>query len=105
MDRQDELVCSLAIVHEVLGVLAKKFARDPEKLARVAVFLSDLGEMVQPGHRVRVLRDDADNRVLECAISGHAEAIVTGDHAMLRLRDYRGVRILRLGEYLDRESS
>ena len=42
-DGRFELVISQPIVHEVLGVLACKFGRDAEELARVASFLSELG--------------------------------------------------------------
>jgi predicted nucleic acid-binding protein len=48
-----------------------------------------------------VVKDDPDNRILECATAGHAEAIVTGDRALLGLHEYGGVRIVSLREYLD----
>jgi uncharacterized protein len=66
----------------------------------VALFLADLGETVQPRRRVRLLRDDPDNRVLECAFAGHADLIVTGDRAMLRLGTTRGVRLVTLRDFL-----
>jgi predicted nucleic acid-binding protein len=47
------------------------------------------------------VQDEPDNRILECAIAGRVDAIVTGDRALLKLREYRGVRILSLREYLD----
>jgi len=46
------------------------------------------------------VKDEPDNRILECAIEGNADAIVTGDRALLELRDYTGVRIISLGDYL-----
>ncbi len=95
-----QLVISKPIIHEVLDVLARKFGREPEELARVAVFLADLGQLVEPKRRLKVLRDDPDNRVLECAQAGGAQAIVTGDKAMLVLGEYRGIRILTLREFL-----
>jgi putative PIN family toxin of toxin-antitoxin system len=64
-----DLAISKPIIHEVLGVLARKFARDAEELARVAVFLSELGEVVQPRKTLHVLRDEPDNRILECAVA------------------------------------
>jgi predicted nucleic acid-binding protein len=48
-----------------------------------------------------VVKDEPDNRILECAITGRAEAIVSGDKDLLELREYRGVRILSLREYLE----
>ena len=100
VDERDQLILSKAILDETLGVLARKFARDPEELARVAVFLNDLCRTVKPRHQLEVLEDDPDNRVLECAVSGRADAIVTGDKALLALGNYRGVRILSLRAYL-----
>ena len=96
-----QLCISKPIVDELLRVLARKFARDREELARVAVFLSDLGVLIRPTHRVRVLEDPADDRVLECALAGRADAIVTGDKAMLRLGTHGGVRIITLRGFLE----
>lgn len=95
-----QLLISKSIIHEVLDVLARKFGREPEELARVAVFLADLAQIVEPKRRLKVLRDDPDNRVLECAQAGRTQAIVTGDKAMLVLGEYRGIRILTLREFL-----
>jgi putative PIN family toxin of toxin-antitoxin system len=94
------LVISKAIIQELLAVLSKKFGRDREELARVAVFLAELGELVQPRHTVNVLDDEPDNRILECAVAGHADAIVTGDLAMLALAEYEGIGIIRLRDFL-----
>ena len=94
------LVISKPIIHELLDVLARKFGRDAEELARVAVFLAELAEVVQPRRKIEMLSDDTDNRILECAIAGRAEVIVTGDRAMLELGEYQGVRIMTLREFL-----
>jgi putative PIN family toxin of toxin-antitoxin system len=101
IEERDELLLSKPILDELLGVLARKFARDPEELARVAVFLGGLATMVKPARRLRVLADGPDNRILECALAGSADAIVTGDRAILALGKYRGVPILGLRAYLE----
>lgn len=100
---RDELVVSKPIILETLGVLARKFARDREQLARVAVFLSDIAEVVEPQEEVHRLADDADNRILECAVAGGAEAIITGDKELLELAEFQGILILSLREYLESE--
>lgn len=97
---QDSLAISKPIVDELLSVLARKFARDREELARVALFLSDLGELVHPSASLFVLDDEPDNRILECALAAGADAIVTGDRAMLAIGEFEGIRILSLGDYL-----
>ncbi len=97
----DQLVLSRPILDELLDVLGRKFARDAEELAHVAVFLSELSVMVVPKRRLRVVKDEPDNRIIECAVAGHAKAIVTGDKALLALKHYEGTRILALREYLE----
>ena len=47
------------------------------------------------------MKDEPDNRILECAVAGRADVIVTGDRALLALGEYRGARIISLREYLD----
>ena len=101
LEERDELFLSKAILDEMLGVLARKFARDAEELARVAVFLGEVAVMMKPAARLRVLRDAADNRILECAAAAGADSIVTGDRALLGLGEYAGTRILSLRDYLD----
>ena len=98
---QDQLIISRPILDDLLGVLGRKFARDAEELAHAAVFISELGILVRPRQKLHVLTDDPDNRILECAIAGQADAIVTGDKALLKLRKYRSVRILGLQDYVD----
>ena len=97
----DRLLIYRPILDEVLAVLARKFARESEELARVAVVLTDIAELVTPTKTIHVLKDDPDNRVLECAAGGHAEVLVTGDRAMLDLRFYGKVRIVSLRSYLE----
>jgi len=102
LDGSDDLVLSPPILREILSVLARKFSRDREELSRVAVVLGEMGEIVNPSRRLAVFRDDPDNRILECAVEGKVDAIVTGDKAMLALGEYQGIRLITLAEYLGR---
>jgi putative PIN family toxin of toxin-antitoxin system len=102
LEEHDTLVLSRPILDELLGVLARKFARDADELAHTALFLSDLAVVVKPRRRLRIVRDEPDNRILECALAGRAAAIVTGDRELLALRIYQSIPIIRLAEYLAR---
>ncbi|MHB8478215.1 MAG: putative toxin-antitoxin system toxin component, PIN family [Steroidobacteraceae bacterium] len=101
IDARVNLCISKEIIHEVLGVLAQKFSKNSEDLSRTAVFLSELGELIVPNEKLAVLDDEPDNRILECAVTGHADVIVTGDRAMLNLKTYQEIRILSLRQFLD----
>ena len=100
IESEDSLAISKSIIDELLSVLARKFGRDREELARVAVFLSNLGELVEPREAVTILADEPDNRILECALTAQAQVVVTGDRAMLALGEFQGIRIVSLGAYL-----
>lgn len=102
VEGRDQLVLSRAILGELLEVLGRKFARDAEELAHVAVFVSDLATVVAPRRRLRVVRDDPDNRILECALAGKAQAIVTGDKGLLALESFEGIPLMTLASYLGR---
>jgi uncharacterized protein len=99
-DGTDTLLLSDALLDELLTVMARKFARDAEALSRLAIFLVGNSERVEPRVKVSVLADDPDNRVLECAVSGKADAIITGDKKMLVLRRFESIPVLNLRSYL-----
>ena len=101
LEGRDALVLSKPILDELLRILATKFSREREELARVAVYVAELAQMVDPPDRFDVLSDEPDNRILECAIAGGVDVIVTGDRAVLELGDFRGVKIVSLREYLE----
>jgi putative PIN family toxin of toxin-antitoxin system len=101
LEGRDELVLSAPILREILSVLATIFSRDKEELSRVAVVLGEMGKLVEPSRRLSVFEDEPDNRILECAVEGKAEAIVTGDKAMLAAGEYKGIRLITLADYLD----
>ena len=101
IEEEDCLLISVHIIDEVLSVLSSKFGRDREELSHVAVTLSELAEMVKPARRIKLLKDEADNRILECAIYGEADLLVTGNKEILQLGEYKGVKIISLREYLE----
>jgi uncharacterized protein len=49
---------------------------------------------------VKDCRDPKDNMILELALSGHADLIVTGDKDLLCLHPWRGIAILSPADYL-----
>jgi putative PIN family toxin of toxin-antitoxin system len=104
IDARVHLCISKEIIHEVLGVLAQKFSKGPEELSRTAVFLSELAQLTVPRKKLAILDDEPDNRILECAVTGQAQVIVTGDRAMLNLKKHQEIRILSLRQFLDETS-
>ena len=97
-----EICISPAILDEIGGVLARKFRWSATRVREARLAISGFTVAVHPREPVSViLEDEADNRILECALTAGADAIVTGDHHLLQLRHFRGVRITSPREYLD----
>jgi putative PIN family toxin of toxin-antitoxin system len=98
------LVESPALLGEFRRVLRdEKFAfldRDEvQEFFRMAV---GKAKVVEPAFRLDVVQaDPADNRVLECAIAGHADFIVSGDRHLLRLGQFAGIRIVTARQMID----
>ena len=101
IEGRDDLVLSKKILDELLSVLAVKFSRDEDEISHIALFLSEIVKWTEPTETVDTLKDEPDNRILECAACGKAEVIVTGDKEMLRLGSFRDVKIISLKAYLE----
>ena len=101
LEGADSLVISKDIINEVLSVLSTKFHRDSEAISHTALYLSDIARIVKPVRKIHILEDDPDNMVLECALHGKADAIVTGDKEMLKLKEFEGIKIISLKGYLE----
>lgn len=50
-----------------------------------------------------VTDDPTDNIFLECAVDGSADFIVSGDRHLLAIKVYKGIEIMRAGEFLLKE--
>jgi predicted nucleic acid-binding protein len=57
--------------------------------------IAKVAEIVVPNVSVREVADDPDDdRILECAVAGHADIIVSGDQHLLRLKSFRGISVV-----------
>jgi putative PIN family toxin of toxin-antitoxin system len=95
------LVESPALLTEFLNVLRDdKFDfLDPEDIDEFYRILVEKAEVVEPAFKVDIIsEDDADNRVIECALAGRAGFIVSGDRHLLRLGEFAGIRMLTAGQ-------
>jgi predicted nucleic acid-binding protein len=66
----------------------------------VAEYL-DACEAVAIPYPIRACRDPRDDKFLEVAVHGRADAIVTGDKDLLELNPFRGIAILTPSAYLE----
>jgi putative PIN family toxin of toxin-antitoxin system len=98
------LLLSPDLLEEVERVLHyPKFHFSSSEIVDYLALLTETAELVQPDFRLSVIEaDPSDNRVLECALAGRAEVIVSGDGHLLSLKNFEEIPILRAQDFLDR---
>ncbi len=96
------LFTSLPTINEVRGVLIRDFNISMEKVeVHVDIIVSN-SVMVSPTGELEVIEaDETDNRILECAVSGKADYIVSGDRHILNLRKYERIKIVKAAEMVE----
>jgi putative PIN family toxin of toxin-antitoxin system len=95
-----ELVTSSAILTETANVFRTKFNWSDEKVVKLLRTLSQTATVVKTKPSIRILTDESDNRILECAIEADANMIVTGDRHLLDLKRYQTISIVKLSDFL-----
>jgi len=84
-------------VKRVLGYdkIKKHLRLAPGEIDRLLSGWRAISIVVEPEEVLEVIEDDSDdNRVLECAVAAETDYIVSGDHHLLDLGEYRGIEIL-----------
>lgn len=97
---QVDLYTSLPILTEVARVLRGKFGVSEPAVTAALRVIARAAVLVRPRRRVATLEDEPDNRILECAAEAGADLIVTGDRHLLRLREFEGIAVVRLADFL-----
>lgn len=97
-----QLLTSVPLMEELENILTRKFRLEP-KLVRDSIdFVRDVAERVEVVSHLNVIKDpEGDNRVLECAVDGKADFVVSGDTKhILPLREYGGIKILSPSDFV-----
>jgi putative PIN family toxin of toxin-antitoxin system len=94
------VVLSEMVLREYREVLARpKFSRQMDRAALLLEGLANVAAIVNPVDPVSVCPDNGDNRVLECALAGAAEVVVTGNLKHFP-KEFKTVRIRSPREFL-----
>jgi len=97
-------VTSTEMLAELADVLSRvKFSKI--KNTQVNAFLSILASnsvLVKASQHIRVIAEDPDDDVvLNTALSGKADYIVTGDKHLLNLKEFKGIGIVTVKEMIE----
>jgi putative PIN family toxin of toxin-antitoxin system len=91
------LLVSPAIIQEMAGVLRDDFKWPEDRVqnaVRIVARVAGKGIVIPRTNVHRVTADPDDNRILECAVDGKADLIVSNDHHLLDLKEYAGIPII-----------
>ncbi len=97
-----QLFISLSLLKELEKVLKEKFKLNFHLVREIIEEVREVAEIVEVSSHIKAVSyPDEDNRVLECAVDGKADFIVTGDTKhILPLKKYGGIKILSPSEFL-----
>jgi putative PIN family toxin of toxin-antitoxin system len=97
-----QLISSPVLIDELTEKLRSKFRVIESDIDETQIMLEGLCEIVSTTDGARViLADPDDDRVIECAIAGRADYIVTGDRHLLDLGSCNSIAILTVRQFLD----
>ena len=97
-----KLCISEEIIDEVKGVLEeKKFNYLPEITAIIRRELISISKLINPRRKLKIIeKDPKDNMVLECALEGQVNYIVSGDTHLLELKRFQDITIVKPSDFI-----
>ncbi len=103
--KEIELILSQDILREYAEVLGyeeitEKIANKGLEMKRSIGKIISMSTIVQPSEKLNVISDDPDdNIILECAIAGNVDYIISKDNHLLKLKKYRNIPIVAPEEF------
>ena len=97
-----QLVTSPVLLDELDEKLRGKFEVSARDAVPIRLRLEASALVVTPDFSLAVIQDDPnDDRVLECAVAGKADYVVSGDRHLLKLGSYERITILTARQFMD----
>jgi len=95
-------ITCLEILTEIHEKLQLKMGLSTAEAARTIAEILSFSQLVTIEHKLHVVATDPDDdKVLECALAGKADYIVSGDHHLLELGSHEGIPILQANMFLE----
>jgi uncharacterized protein len=90
------LLVSPAIIRELARVLRRDISWQEDRVQRAIRLVVRTAQVIaSAGEELEAVKADPDDdRILECAVDGKADLIVSNDHHLLDLKNFRGIPIM-----------
>ncbi len=89
------------ILAELVEKLRLKRGLDAGQTAEISDEIRAFSKVITiPGKLKVIAADPDDDAILECAVIGEAQYLISGDRHLLELANYQGIRIVKATEFL-----
>lgn len=100
-----EIYTTEEILQEFAEILERDFRYSAQEANAIKEILLGFVYLVAAEEKIDIVKDDPDdNKILACAITSRSDYILTYDKHLLRLKEFRGVRIIQPEELLKRDN-
>jgi putative PIN family toxin of toxin-antitoxin system len=103
VDGVDELYITKEILEQISEVMNRpKFNADKDGIAYYLKSIEEIANEIIIHQKIQGgSRDKDDNSILECALTGNVDYIITGDDDLLVLSEFNGIKIVTPKEYFE----
>jgi len=89
------------ILDETIEVLERDFKYTKNEAKNIIEKILLFASLIEPKQKVNIIKDDSDdNKVIECAIESSSDYIITYDKHLLKIKEYKSIKILKPEEIL-----
>ena len=81
-------------------LIGPKFGLSKEEARLIVKRINKSATFVKPKNHIHLLKDEPDNRILECAVESRANLIVSGDRHLTTLKKYKHTGIVRAADLI-----
>ncbi len=86
-------------IKEVMNYAKLGFTEDQK--SRFIAILINTAKIVKTSGKLKVIKEDPDDDIiLETAVENNAGYIISGDHHLLKIKEYLGIKIVTVSEFL-----
>lgn len=106
-NKEIELVISKDIIEEFLKVLEyegiqQKIKDKNLEIKRTIEKIISISTVIEPSKKLDIIKEDpTDNKIIECAVEGNVDYIISRDKHLLKLKEFAAIKIIKPEEFLD----
>jgi|SRR3989344_2497709 len=96
-----EIFTTQDILDETAEVLERDFEYSTNEAKNIIGKILLFAKLIETKQKINVIKEDPDdNKIIECAIESSSDYIVTYDMHLLKLKEYKRIKILKPEEFL-----